>query len=205
MEHDSDSRKKAKHTFSREEAVEYLRRLADQLENGAIQIRDEEMEFEGLVKVKESLKSKKDKTSVKVQFKLAIQETPHEEPAAPGEATDQAAPAGEEVPAEPPEEAPEQPSSYKKLKKLMGKQFKELGEALEAGNPPDGEQVAAFFQSCQQMITFQDEDLGSENYPQFEAQAQALRDAHEAGDLEALRAAHAALKDLKKACHKQYK
>ncbi|MCF8033172.1 MAG: GAK system XXXCH domain-containing protein [Desulfarculaceae bacterium] len=199
------NKKKAKHAFSREEAVEYLRRLADQLEDGSIQVSNEEMEFEGLIKVKEELKTKKGKTSVKVQFKVSTQEVPHEEEpgadAQPELAIDQAAPEQTEDNAE----ADEQPSSYKKLKKLMGKRFKEIGKALEEGGQVSQADLAAFCDNCLQMVTFTGSKLGEDLYPQFEAAAQALRAAGESGDPAAIKEAYDLLDGQKKACHKEYK
>jgi len=189
MSHHDSKDKKAEHTFSSEEAVSYLRRLADQLENGAIQAEHEEMEFEGLVSVKESLKSKKGKTSVKLKL------TTHEAP--PPEAENEATAEPEtEAKAETGEEEADDgegpPSSYKKLKKRMGKQFKAMGQALEEGNIPEAAQVEAFCGLCQDMTTFSDPELGPEMYPQFQEQT------------EALRAAHADLAATKKVCHKKY-
>lgn len=180
MENEANNNKKAKHTFSREEAVRYLRRLADQLESGAIEISNEEVEFQGLIKVKESLKSKKGKTSMKVQFKLSIQELLPEA-------------AEEEVPPENPQgQAPEMEGekpaegkslSYKKLKKLMDGQFKEIGKSLEGDKEISAKTVSAFYQSCLQMVIFRDPDKGEDQYPEFEAKARALYDAAEAGDV----------------------
>ena len=78
MQDINKNKKKAKHKFTRQETADYLRRLVDQLENGTILVSDEEMEFEGEVKVKESLKSKKGKTEVKLEVKLTSQDLPDE-------------------------------------------------------------------------------------------------------------------------------
>ena len=202
MENQASDNKKAKHTFSGEEAVKYLRRLADQLESGAIEISNEEMEFQGQIKVKESLKSKKGKTSVKVQFKLSIQEVPPESAAdeAPQENTQEPASEMDDE-----KKADEATLSYKKLKKLMDVQFKEIGKSLEQGEELSLEKAQAFYQSCLQMVVFKDADKGEELYPDFEAKARAFYQAAEDGDLERLNKAYADLKAMKKACHKQFK
>ncbi|MEW5912455.1 MAG: GAK system XXXCH domain-containing protein [Thermodesulfobacteriota bacterium] len=195
MEKDSGNKKKAKLTFSSKEAVRYLRRLADQLEAGAIQISNQEMEFGEEVKVKESFKSAKGNTVVKVQFKFSSPETPA--------AADQTSPdTAEKEPVAP--MAAAKASSYKKLKKLMAKQLGELDDVLKAGGEP-GPAALAFADSCLQMVAFADPDKGAAHYPEFQAQAQALRAAGRAGDLEALRQAVMDLKALKKTCHGQYK
>ncbi|MCB2225031.1 MAG: GAK system XXXCH domain-containing protein [Desulfarculaceae bacterium] len=202
------NKKKAKHAFSREEAVEYLRRLADQLEDGSIQVSNEEMEFEGLIKVKEELKTKKGKTSVKVQFKVSTQEVLHQDEAAEapeGGELSVSEPAPEENQADEVLEPGEQPSSYKKLKKLMGKRFKEIGKALAEGGQVSPAEVALFCDNCLHMISFQDEDKGAAMYPQFEAAAQALRVAGESGDPAAIKEAYDLLDAQKKACHKEFK
>ncbi|MEW5912456.1 MAG: amphi-Trp domain-containing protein [Thermodesulfobacteriota bacterium] len=103
MENDSGNKRKAKHTFTSQEAVSYLRRLADQLEAGTIQISDEELEFGGQVKVKESFKSAKGTTVVKVQFKFSS-------PEAASEASEEMA---EEAEAEPAAAAPAPPAPKK--------------------------------------------------------------------------------------------
>lgn len=199
METNSGNKKKAKHLFSREEAVEYLRRLADQLENGAIQISNEEMEFEGLIKVKESLKSKKGKTSVKVQFKVSTEEMPpaEEEGAAPEAKADEAGPEAE------PEK--DQHPSYKKLKKAMGKLFKAMGEALDKDAEVSPADIAAFCDQAMQMTTYKDEDKGQAAYPEFEAAVQAFRAAGESGEAAAVKKAYDELEARKKACHKEFK
>ncbi|MGD9124819.1 MAG: GAK system XXXCH domain-containing protein [Desulfarculaceae bacterium] len=208
METSSDNKKKAKHIYSREEAVGYLRRLADQLENGTIQISDGEVEFEGLVKVKESLKSKKGKTSIKVQFRLSTQEIPLEEAGeeAPPDASPE--PALEVVSPEEgqaPEKTEEKIPSYKKLKKRMEKRFKEMGKALEEDREVSAAEVQAFYQDCLQMIAFSDADKGETLYPEFQAKARALLAAAENNDPAALNQAYLDLKAVKKTCHKQFK
>ena len=197
------NKKKAKHAFSREEAVEYLRRLADQIEDGSIQVSNEEMEFEGLIKIKEELKTKKGKTSVKVQFKVSTQEMPHEEQAeaAPGLSIDDSAPEQEEAE----EDTSGQPSSYKKLKKLMSKSFKEMGKTLEEGGQLNQADIMAFCDNCLHMITFSGSKLGEDMYPRFEAAAQAFKVAGESGDPAAIQEAYDGLAAIKKACHKEFK
>ncbi len=208
MESDANSKRKAKHTLSREETVRYLRRLADQLEEGAIQVSNEEMEFEGQVKVKESLKAKKGKTSVKVQFKLSTQEI-HQEEAA-GEGPAEAAPDealvvsdGATAPAEA-ETDQSKPLSYKKLKKVMDKQFDAIGKRLEEGAALDPSEVKAFYDNCLLMTSFDKAKLGSAMYPEFEAKAQAFLEAGQGSDADALQQAYRDLKAMEKACHKKY-
>ena len=199
MENQPANKKKAKHSFSREEAVAYLRSLADQLENGTIQVSKEEMEFEGVIKVKESLKSKKGKTSVKVQFKVSTQEMPYIQAMgdAPELQIDEAAPA---------ERADDgQPSSYKKLKKAMNKGFKAMGAALAEGAEVSQSDIEAFCEQSLLMLTYKAADKGEAAYPSFEAAVQALRAAGQSGDMEAVKQAHAGLETIKQVCHKEFK
>lgn len=201
MEKDSSKEKKAKHTLSREEAAKYLRRLAEQLDEGVLQVSEHEIELQGQVKIKEALKSKKGKTSVKVSFKLSTQEVPDEEPKAD---SSQEAESDEPQEKEAPKESGEG-GSYKKLKKLMGKQSKEIRKVLKEGGEPGSPELLAFCESCMQMITFKGKDRGEEQYPSFEAQAQALRAAVEANDQAAAKEAFLALEGMKRDCHQEYK
>jgi XXXCH domain-containing protein len=212
MQENGKNKKKAKHKFTRQETADYLRRLADQLENGTILVSDEEMEFEGEVKVKESLKSKKGKTEVKLEVKLTSQELPDEETEevtgdqASLEVDAESAQDAEKQPAEPAEEEKaEKEPSYKSVKKLMDKQFKNIGKDLEEGGVPDPEQVKAFCDNCVTMTGFNGKKMGEDLYPDFLAKVEALRTAADGGDQVALAQAYAEIKAAKKACHKEYK
>lgn len=201
MEKDPGKKKKAKRVFDRDETVTYLRQLADQLENGSIQVSNEEMEFEGQVKVKESMKSKKGKTSVKVEFKLSTYELPgkEEEPAETLEVSQEPGGNGQDA------EDKEKPPSYKKLKKRMGRDLKAISETLKDGGEVDPAKLEAFCADCVLMTGFKDKDKGVEHYPEFEVKLQALKDAAQGKDADALKKA---LKDIaarKDACHKEYK
>lgn len=210
------NKKKVKHSFSSEDAVAYLRHLADQLEGGTLLISGQEAKFEGLVKVKEALKLKDGKTSVKVSFKLTTE--PEPPTIKPGEAAEEPVPlepeatepaSAEQTPSETDDgsddESEQASTSYKKLKKLMDKQMKEIAKDLEAGGISDPTLVEDFCSSCLAMTTFTGEKMGEAGYPQFQAQAQALLQAAKDQDDAALRQAFDDLKAAKKACHKEYK
>lgn len=207
MEKSPEKKKKTKHTFSSEGAAGYLRRLADQLENGTLQIVSEEMEFSGMVKVKESLKSKRGKISIKVGISLPSGEAEEEPQPAPVEAEAPAAAAGQEPGDQPDQGDQQQPPAetlpFKKLKKRMATGFKALGKALEAGEAPDQAAAMAFAHDCLLMTTYSGN--GEQMYPAFADKAKRFQAAAKGGDPKKIKAAYEEIKAARKDCHSQFK
>ena len=199
---------KVKHRFSPAEAADYLRQLADALEQGHIALRSDELDLEGEVKVKEELKTKSDKTTLKINLKLVSPiPIPSPEEAPDGEAgePEQAGgfveiTSGEEEPAE-----AEGKTSYKKLKKALGKSFSGLREARKQGVMPEAEQAAAFLADARAICSFDKAKYGSENYPRFLAALDRLEAAIAAGEAQALDEALAEVAQCKSDCHDKFK
>jgi hypothetical protein len=66
----SGQKEENKHAFSAQDAAGYLRRLADDLDSGKIQLEPKGLSREGRVSVKESLKTKEERTEVKVKLEF---------------------------------------------------------------------------------------------------------------------------------------
>ena len=199
MSSDAGKKHKTKRIVSRQEAVRYLRKLTQELDDGAIHFGSGDVEISDLVKVKESLKAKKDHTTIKVQFKLHSHELYAAEEA-PGAADKKASPSAEAQAS-----APKAPASFKAVKKRMQSSFKVLSKDLEAGGAVDLNEVQEFHAASLQMASFTGSGKGDPMFPGFIAQADALLQAAEAGDAPAMKEAVQALKAMKRSCHKEYK
>lgn len=209
---DTPKKDKVKHRFSPAEAADYLRQLADALEQGHIALRSEELELEGEVKVKEALKTKSGKATLKVNLKI-VAPAPETvaEPAAvqeesPAEAQDESSGFVEITsPEEEPPQEGEGKASYKKTKKALGKSFGNLKEARKQDQMPPAEEAAAFLNLARQMCDFDKAKYGSENYPRFLAAVDSLEAALAAGDAAAVDQTLAELGQCKSECHDKYK
>jgi XXXCH domain-containing protein len=199
MTTDSGKKQKTKRIVSRLEAVSYLRKLADELEDGAIHFSSGDVDIQDQIKLKETLKAKKDHTTIKVQFKLHSHEQYPEEAAPSAPATEPSP----EPPAQP--SAEKAPASFKAVKKRMQSAFKVVSKDLEAGGTVDMNEVRDFHDACVQMVSFTSQGKGDPVFPEFKAQADALLGAAESGDTVAMKDAVLALKALKKSCHKEFK
>lgn len=94
---------------------------------------------------------------------------------------------------------------YKQLKKKMKVAFKEIEASLAARKQPAQEALEAFLSASELMMTFSGAAYGEAHYPVYRKACQALRAAYEIPDMAALKAAHAALAQLKKDCHQACK
>ena len=205
---DNSKKDKVKHQFSPAEAADYLRQLADALEQGHIELRSKELELEGDVKVKQELKTKSGKATIKINLKIVA---PMPVAAEPEPAAIQGASQGEAegfVEITPQEDEPvesEGKASYKKLKKAMGKSFGNIRAMRKKSNLPTAEDVAAFVAQGRKMCTFDKAEYGSESFAGFLAALDKLEAALGAGDDQALDEALSDLWACRSECHKKYK
>jgi XXXCH domain-containing protein len=193
-----------KRELSPPEAARYFRQLADAVDQGRVGPARLDLAIQGGVKIKESVKTKGGKVGLEIKVKFAG-------PAAwrdgqlrigPEPVLAEAAP-GLETPATPAVEAGARPPSYKKLKKAMQKDFKAIGQAVEAARQPPPEIVRSFCRAGREMIAFP--DRGDEYYPRFEAGLAALEAAAASRDLAAVARAHTDLDQIKEDCHDRFK
>ena len=208
---DNSKKDKVKHQFSPAEAADYLRQLADSLEQGHIELRSKELELEGDVKVKQELKTKSGKATLKINLKIVAPMPVAAPKAAPAAASDQDETQGEAegfVEITPQEDDPgdgDGKPSYKKLKKAMSKSFGNLRAMRKEGNLPIAEDVATFVAQGREICTFESDKYGPESYADFLAALDKLEAASAAGDDQSLDAALSDLWACRSECHKKYK
>lgn len=204
---DTPKKDKVKHRFSPAEAADYLRQLADALEQGHIALRTEDLELEGDVKVKQALKTKSGKATLKINLKIVAPmpgDVPEAE-AAQGEAQGESEgfveiTAPEEEPAE-----SEGKASYKKTKKALAKSFAVLKSIRKEGGMPSLAEASSFLAQAREMCAFDKAKYGSENYPRFLAALNRVEDALAAANGSALDEALDEVGQCKSDCHDKFK
>jgi len=204
---DTPKKDKIKHRFSPAEAADYLRQLADALEQGHIALRSEDLELEGDVKVKQALKAKSGKATLKINLKI-VAPMPV---AAPDISPAQGEAQGESegfVEITGPEEEPaesEGSASYKKIKKALAKSLAGLKSIRKEGGMPNPADASAFLAQAREVCTFDKAKYGSENYPRFLAALNRVEDALAAANGPALDEALDEVGQCKSDCHEKFK
>ena len=202
-----DANRQTKRMLSAHEAAAYLRQLAGQLENGSVFFDEADMDVSGVVSLKESLKSKSDKNTLKVKLKiyglgahpgddedLTVETESEDED--DSEADQEAAPK-EDDPAD-----AERPS-YKRLKKRLQKAYKAINDRIGQGKIADLAVIQALYNDCLLMTSYSGK--GDVYYPQFIALAERVLSTAEAANFESFKAAMAEIKKMKAECHDRYK
>lgn len=204
----SENKKKKSYRLGTREAAEYLRWLADAVEREAVELTGSEEGLSGLIRIKESVKTKTDKSAHKIQIKFSVPRPEQDlriglEPEAElviGGGPDSSGPP---LPTAPSLTAEPSGPSYKKLKKAMAKEFAAIRKRLKEGLPPDPVLIKPFYDQCLMMIGYPGK--GDPHYPRFRVAAEAMLKAAEAGDRTGLETALEDLAGLKKECHKEFK
>jgi XXXCH domain-containing protein len=181
------------------EAAQFLRTLADHLERGQMEFGEVLVDLDAPFKVKQSLKAKSDKLSFKLKLKY------EKSLATVGGLASGSHPLlerDEDDDDETWELAPHRPS-FKKLKKAMSSPFKQIKQALQAGQLPPLELTQSFCGQCLAMIGYPGH--GDEHYPGFQEQALRLLTTVEQGSLNEAQEALAVLNSQMKSCHDAYK
>ena len=177
--------------------MDYLRQLADALEQGKVRFDRDEMVIEGTVRTKGLLKSKTGRTTLKLKLKFAEVVEPHldtlPEPVDAAEATERS----ETVLAEPIPVA--SPELYKKLKKRMERSFRTLKTLARRGEIPSVEASASFHSDCLAMTGYTGK--GDEAYEDFKSTADEFMTAAREGNLAALSKSLDSLGSMRRACH----
>ncbi|MBU4275489.1 MAG: GAK system XXXCH domain-containing protein [Proteobacteria bacterium] len=204
---DNPKKDKIKHQFSPAEAADYLRQLADALEQGHIALRSEELELEGDVKVKQELKTKSGKATLKINLKIVapIPVAAPEITPAQGEAQGDNEGFVEITSTEEELAESEGKVSYKKIKKALGKSFGSLKSIRKEGGIPSLADASAFLAQAREVCTFDKAKYGSENYPRFLAALDRVEDALAAGNGSALDEALDEVGQCKSDCHEKFK
>lgn len=210
--------------LSPSDAADLLRRLADQLEAGGVEIGEVVVENNGPVKIRQSIKTKADKVSFKLKLKyetaltpeinVALGELPEEEPEDEEETAREETgqpEAAEPDPGESQAAAAESPKkkpgknkpSFKSVKSSMSKGFKLIKKALADDVMPPLAEIGQFAADCELMTTYPGK--GDPRYQDFLHHVGDLKAAAEAGDVKALGRAMAEISAMRKSCHSEFK
>lgn len=181
------------------EAAGLLRSLAEKLETGNLEFGQVSVELDDFFSVKQTVKTKSDRVcfKLKLKYEKGLHQLGALTPAPTHPLLERDLDDDEE------ERPAAQNSGYKRLKKAMERGFKQIGQALKLGDLPDPALARDFHEQCQAMTTFPGK--GEEHYQAFREQAGRLWAGLRQGNLAQAAEAHAALEDLKKACHARYK
>lgn len=202
-----NDKKQNKRMLSSHEAASYLRQLAGQLENGSVYFDEADMDVSGVVSLKESLKSKADKDTLKVKLKiygLGAHPGDDEDLSIDTESEEEDdSESDHEATAEDNYASDSEKPSYKKLKKRMQKSFKMINDQIKLEAIADLDEIQAFYKECLLMTSYSGK--GDVYYPQLIAVAERILSTAEAGKFEAHSTAVADIKKLKAECHDRYK
>jgi XXXCH domain-containing protein len=215
---------KYKAVMTRDELVGYLEELTKTLKEGniCIQKSDEQIVLHPTEQVKVEIEASEKKGKSKFELELTwggdvtsdapliITNKPaaHESSESSGQqheetTSDESTKSVDQDDAAGADDGDQEKNGYKKLKKRMKSAFKEITASLEKQDMPDMNLIDDFFNMCREMTTF--EGKGDEHYQRFNAQAYDMLGAAQSGDLAAMAASIEALRQIKDACHEQYK
>ncbi|MFP5223260.1 MAG: GAK system XXXCH domain-containing protein [Acidobacteriota bacterium] len=165
----------------------WLRDLADGIEAGELPSQAGPVSLEGLRGMKLSVKPDLGETlSVKLSVKFPKPVRTPGEPDAEDEE-------GDETGMLP---------KYKSLKKHMKQTFRAIGDALAAGQMPPALEAQSFIADSRLMVSYPGK--GDEFYAAYLEKTEAFQAALDAADLEAMKALHQELNQLKRDCHSRH-
>jgi len=175
----------------------WLRELADGVEAGELPSQNGPVSLEGCRGMKLSVKHGLGETlDVKLSVKFL------KPPKAPGAA------ASDEFGGYPDDGEEGEPGDeealpkYKSLKKHMKQTFKAIGAALAAGQVPPALEAQSFIADSRLMVSYPGK--GDEFYAAYLEKTEAFQAALDAADIEAMKALHQELAQLKRDCHSRY-
>lgn len=182
---------KIKKHITQEELPDFLRKIADALENGAPESDAYLVVIEGFKKLKINIRNDFGHTAVKV----TAQPMPETESAQSDESQTQSVEIGIENDTEKPK--------YKALKKRMKSSFKSIFKAIHTGNLPSQEVTEEFIADSHLMVDY--EGYGDEYYAEYIAACDDFQKAVKKEDIEAAHKACDELNSIKAHCHAQHK
>lgn len=181
---------KIKKYINEEELPDFLRKIADALENGAPESDSYLVVIEGFKKLKINIRNEYGHTAVKVTAK-PMDESNHVDES---KLTESSPVEIEEDTGKP---------KYKVLKKSMQSSFKNIFKAIHAGNLPAAEVVEKFIADSHMMVSY--EGHGDDYYKEYIAACDAFEEAVSTENIEAAHKACDELNSIKAHCHAQHK
>jgi len=166
--------------LTKEETSNFLRSLADAIENDEDQIQGYEMNLSNYHKLKLSVRPQTDQMALKVSLKKFFGEREDEE--------------YEEMKGK---------ENYKKLKKRMESYFNEINDSVSCNRFPSKEIVSVFLKDSETMCTFKGE--GDEYYQEYQQACSRLQDAYDKEDMVSFKETFKQVSEIKGRCHSKYK
>jgi XXXCH domain-containing protein len=196
---------KASHMAPLSEAADFLRRLADELEYGVIEVGENSLELTDVRSIKVGLKNIGDTATVKFSVKFAdtAREPISMAPSGPEPDHSKAGGAPALRTSSSPRPAGTRLPKYDDLKERMKSDWKKILSALEGGRLPAPDLMRAFVADSDLMVRYPGK--GDEYYEEYAARVRDLDAAFAAGDVSGAGSAAAEVDRLYKACHDRYK
>lgn len=170
--------------FSVQEAAAFLRKLADNFEKSNTDpLQEFDVNFDVFKKFKIDIKRQNDIIELKAKVKYDIPDVSGEEVSSLGHDPGK--------------------MKYTSLKKLMDKNFKEIGKKLETGNLPDSALVQGFLEESKLMISYS--GYGDEFYEKYISACEEFNSRFDSGVFDKISEQYAVLNSIKKECHSRYK
>ena len=183
------AKQKLRQTLTDQETVEFLRNLAQGIENGSLEFNEARIPWNEVSKIEITFKNQGNLIAVK--SKLKSETSPDMEGDLDDSGPDKT---GQEKKPRP---------SYKNLKKRMKRTFKIILVSLARDSLPPDEKIKAFVRDCGLMSGFS--GYGNEYYPQFLQEIQDMEEAFNENDLQSLKEAVSRISRSMKDCHSRHK
>jgi len=198
------SNKKELKSVSQKETADFLREVADSLEKGeTVSNSLAPLEFKNLKSLEIEIKQKEPELfNIKIRSKTI---------STPGEDQLLKKNQSAESPGLNPEPDREErlekfdkgKLKYKKLKKIMEEQFKQIHDILAMNQSPDTQLMLSFFQNSNLMVSFK--DRGEIHYEPYISALERFKTAVSTNDLLSCKVIYKELNQIKIDCHKEYK
>lgn len=172
-------KRKFEMNLTKEQSSEFLRKVADSIEQKSEIIEDYGIDLKNYGKLKLSIKPKFDQMKLKVSLKKYFEEEEDEE--------------YKEIKGR---------EEYKYFKKRMKSYFQEIKESLDQNVFPSSEIVSVFLKDSETMRTYQ---VADEYYQDYMEACSKLSEAYQQEDFKQLQEQFNNLNEIKDACHLKYK
>ena len=183
------AKQKLKQTLTDQETVEFLRNLAQGVENGSLEFNEARIPWNEVSKIEITFKNQGNQ--IEVKSKLKSEPPPDIE-----------IDLDDSGPDKPGQEKKPRPS-YKNLKKRMKRTFKIILVSLARDSLPTEEKMRIFVRDCRLMVGYS--GYGDEYYPQFLQEVQDMEEAFNHENLHDLKQAVTRISQSMKDCHSRHK
>lgn len=203
--------RKYNQAMSISQTADFLRKMADGLEQGFLNFESETFQWDDISKIKLTFKNHESLVLVKTKLKgepgadieVELRDSDKSTTEEYLDELDELGELDENDENSLQVENAEPEISYKKLKKRMKKSFKAIHVDLKNGNMPQDQEMERFLEDCKLMTNYT--GYGDEYYPVFNEAAEQMRKAWQANYLNDLTTAFQDMVKIMKVCHDRYK